>query len=537
VAAPVVAIGLDAAPLPLIQRWIAQGRLPAMARLFEQGARAPLATVETYVAELTWPSFITGVTAARTGWWSPVEYDPGRYRVSEASAYDCREFPPFYARSQGLRAVVFDLPQSPLVAGLPGVQIRGWGVHAQMTPSGSQPDGLLAELEARHGVHPMEGRDHAEPWDCASLSRLRGTLLEGVRRRVRIGCELLARERFDLFLAVFAEPHVAGHCFWHLSQSDHPHWQERPETDPILEVLEAIDAGLAELFAAAPPGSRQVLFSLHGMQANELDLPSMVFLPELLYRASAPGRFGLAKGTVGAPLPDRAPAQAWSFIDELWTRKHDWNPLRRRARRRGLRASQRAERWLGAGSGPANPRHLSELGHIPAAWYSNLWPSMPAFALPSFAHGQVRVNLRGRDRCGMVEPADYDAVLARVAQRVAQMSNARTGKPLASRVWRSRASAFDSDPRLPAADLVVVWEGGPVEAADCGELGRIGPIPFHRTGSHAPEGFVVATGPGLAPGLHPGGTPLDLGPTLLRLAGAPIPDGLDGAPIPLGSAC
>jgi predicted AlkP superfamily phosphohydrolase/phosphomutase len=380
----------------------------------------------------------------------------------------------------------------------------------------------------------MLGRDHAEPWDTAGLRRLREALLEGVRRRVRIGCELLRRERFDLFLTVFGESHVAGHCFWHLSQPDHPHWQERPEKDPILEVLEAIDAGLAELWAAAPPESLRVLFSPHGMQANELDLPSMVFLPELLYRDSAPGRFGLAKGTVGAPLESRAPAQSASFIDVLWAGKHDWNPLRRRARRRGLRASKRAERWLGAGGGPANPRDLPELGHIPAAWYSNLWPRMPAFALPSFAHGQVRVNLRGRDRAGVVEPADYDAVLARVTGLVAQMRSARTGKPLARRVWRSRASALDSDPRLPQADLVVVWEGGPSEAADCGELGRIGPIPFHRTGSHAPEGFLVAAGPGLAAGPRPGGTPLDLGPTLLRLAGAPVPEGLDGAPIALG---
>ena len=37
-AAPVVAIGLDAAPLALIERWIAQGRLPMMARLFEEEA-------------------------------------------------------------------------------------------------------------------------------------------------------------------------------------------------------------------------------------------------------------------------------------------------------------------------------------------------------------------------------------------------------------------------------------------------------------------------------------------------------------------
>ncbi len=533
-APPVVAIGIDAAPLQLIERWIAQGRLPVLARLFEEGVRSPLTTLETYVAEQTWPLFISGVTAQRTGWWSPIAFDPETYRVREVGAYDFREHPPFYARSEGLRVIVFDVPQSPLVAGLPGVQIRGWGVHAQMTPSGSDPADLLAELVSRHGEHPMDGRDHAEPWDVEGLRRLRSALLEGVRRRVAIGRELLRRESFNLFLSIFCETHVAGHCFWHLSQPDHPFWQERPEIDPLLELLEAIDTAVGELFAAAPPGSRRVLFSLHGTQANALDLPSMVFLPELLYRASAPGRFGLAKGRVGAPLPSAAPEQTSSFLDEVWARKHDWNPLRRRAHRRGLRASKRAERWLGAGGGPANPRDFHDLRFNPATWFGKLWPAMPAFAIPSFGHGQVRVNLRGRDRAGIVDPADYDAVLARVTAQVAEMRNPRTGKSLARRVWRSRESALERDPKLPAADLVVVWGGEPSEAADCGELGRIGPIPFHHTGGHVPEGFLVVAGAGIAAGAGPGGSALDLGPTLLRLAGAPLPDGLDGAPIPLG---
>jgi predicted AlkP superfamily phosphohydrolase/phosphomutase len=535
VPAPVVAIGLDAAPLPLIERWIAQGRLPVLARLFADGARAPLANLETYVAEQPWPAFLTGVAPERTGWWAPIAYDPETYRVRETGAYDFREHPPFYARCPGLRAVVFDVPQSPLVAGLAGVQIRGWGVHSQMTESGSFPGPLLGDLTARHGEHPMVDRDHAEPWDAPKLRWLRGALIEGVRRRAAIGCELLRRERFDLFLTVFSESHVAGHSFWHLSQPDHPFWRVREGEDPVLEVLEAIDTGVGELLAAAPPGAQQVVFSLHGMQANALDLPSMIFLPELLYRMSAPGRIGFAPGRSGAPLADTAPPQTMPFLDEIWALKEDWNPLRRLARRRGVRASRRAERRLGPGGGPANPESFPELRFMPATWYGNLWPSMPAFALPSFAQGQVRVNLRGRERSGRVDPADYDAVLARVTEQVAQMRSPRTGKPLARRVWRSRASALETDPRLPAADLVVVWEDEPSEAADCGEFGRIGPVPFHRSGSHTPDGFVVAVGPGIARGPLPGGNVLDLGPTLLRLAGAAVPAGLDGAPIPLGA--
>jgi hypothetical protein len=133
-----------------------------------------------------------------------------------------------------------------------------------------------------------------------------------------------------------------------------------------------------------------------------------------------------------------------------------------------------------------------------------------------------------------VDPADYHSVLERVSAQIAEMRDSRTGKALAGRIWRSRESALERDPKLPAADLVVVWEAEPCEAVDCGELGRIGPIPFHRTGSHAPEGFLVVEGPGSQPGLGPGGTPLDLGPTLLRLAGAPVPEGFDGAPIAIG---
>ncbi len=534
-APPVIAIGLDAAPLPLIERWIARGRLPVLARLFAEGARAPLASLETYVAEQPWPSFITSVAPERTGWWAPVAFDPETYRVRETGAYDCREHPPFYARSPGLRVVAFDVPQSPLVAGLPGVQICGWGVHSQMTTSGSDPGNLLAELVARHGEHPMYHRDHAEPWDVAKIRWLRSALLEGVRRRAAIASELLRRERFDLFLTVFSESHVAGHSFWHLSQPDHPFWRETPGSDPLLEVVEAIDTAVGEILAAAPPDARRVLFSLHGMHANTLDLPSMVFLPELLYRMSVPGRFGLAKGRSGAPLADAAPAQALPFLDEIWAHKHDWNPLRRRARRRGVRASRRVERWLGSGGGPANPEDFPELRFVPATWYGNHWPKMPAFALPSFAQGQVRVNLRGRERDGIVDPANYDAVLAQVTEQVAQMQNPRTGKPLARRVWRSRRSGLERDPKLPVADLVVVWEDEPIEAVDCGAFGRIGPIPFHRSGSHTPDGFVVVSGPGIAGGALPSATPLDLGPTLLQLAGAPIPEGLDGAPISFGA--
>jgi predicted AlkP superfamily phosphohydrolase/phosphomutase len=40
-------------------------------------------------------------------------------------------------------------------------------------------------------------------------------------------------------------------------------------------------------------------------------------------------------------------------------------------------------------------------------WYQPAWPRMEAFALPSFSEGYVRLNVRGRERDGIVDPADF----------------------------------------------------------------------------------------------------------------------------------
>ena len=49
-----------------------------------------------------------------------------------------------------------------------------------------------------------------------------------------------------------------------------------------------------------------------------------------------------------------------------------------------------------------------------------------------------------------------------------------------------------------------------------------------RLGNHSPDGFVLARGPGFAPGtILPDGRVIDLAPTVLAMVGAPAPP-MDG---------
>ena len=65
---PVIAIGLDSAEPTLIEKWINQGRLKNISRLWREGAHARLETFKGYSAELPWTTFLTGCSPTKTGW-------------------------------------------------------------------------------------------------------------------------------------------------------------------------------------------------------------------------------------------------------------------------------------------------------------------------------------------------------------------------------------------------------------------------------------------------------------------------------------
>jgi predicted AlkP superfamily phosphohydrolase/phosphomutase len=165
-------------------------------------------------------------------------------------------------------------------------------------------------------------------------------------------------------------------------------------------------------------------------------------------------------------------------------------------------------------------------------WYQPRWREMSCFMLPSISHGYVRVNVEGRESEGMVPAAGYGAFCEELSQQLLALRDARTGKRLVKEIVRTRQSALEDDARLPDADLVVFYEQGPVDVVDSPSFGRIGPIPYARTGGHANRGFAILKAPGCEAGSTlTRGHVRDLAPTILALLGAPIPGYLDGKPL------
>lgn len=548
----VIAIGLDSADPILMDRWLAEGHLPNLKKMIEQGsygrvqntvnhAEGPTDTCST---ERLWSMTWTSCLPDKTGFWDTSKFYPHDYSISrdeEEVGVDFSEYPPFYAYlDDNSRVAALDLPASGLSKLVNGKQILGWGGHYPFTPSHSLPENLLPELIGQYGENEVLYKDNGF-WNNPKYAKwLHPALIRSAEMRSKICRQMFKEENWDLFLAVFPETHSGGHDLIHLDLPDHPVYstlkpKAAPKSSPTLDVYAAVDRGVGEILADAPDDAYVFCFSVHGMGNNVTDLLSMAVLPELLYRFNFPGKVALAPGVVGSePGPVITHPKRKTWKREVWNYNHEPNPLKHFIRKWG--PSKFLEPEV---NGLTAPWILQKQGvtphQIPAMWYSPHWPKMRAFALPAFADGHIRINLKGRERDGIVLPEEYDALCDELTEILYRLVDARTGEPVVDRVVRTRKyPTEDRDrERMPGPDLVILWKKNyPTDVVDSPDLGRVGPLPFPRPGGHRRDGFIIANGPGIEPGsIAPNVQGIDIGPTILTLLGAQVPEHFDGNPL------
>jgi predicted AlkP superfamily phosphohydrolase/phosphomutase len=467
-----------------------------------------------------------------------VQYFPQNYGIRHDTvqgAYDFQAKPPFYALGDNYRVATFDIPVSALVDEVNGVQVLGWGGHAPHTPSHSAPPERLPEIIQRYGKNPLLHKDYGNWWDQAYRDRIECSLKVSIENRVLICKELIQQADWDLFITVFGETHTAGHNFWHLSQKDNPlHPAQGDGADPLLDTFQRIDQGIGELVAAMP-AAQVVVFAVHGMGNNVTDMFSMTFLPELLYRYSFPGSYAIAHGhTHPRPRGINFTPRRKSWSGEVWQKRYDSNPLKRWLM---PWIPSKFDHYLQADAKPGlmSPYVLrqqkADLNWMPALWYRHLWPQMKAFALPAFAAGHIRINLKHRDGQGRVEPDHYEAVCDEITTHLQALKDGRTGAAIVAKVVRTRNAdnCLSNDPTLPDADLVVLWADTPSDVVDSPTFGRIGPLTYYRTGGHRSDGFVMIKSPTVPAGHRfTNAQTIDIGPTIQQLLGADVSPGMDG---------
>ena len=491
----------------LVRRWAAAGYLPTFRRLFESAAWTDYVDPPEHMSGAIWTSIATGVRPLRHDFSFFMRYRVGSYRMRLARADDIKDDPfwRWFAQS-GRRIVLADVPYAIPKPEYGGKQFWGWGLHDTPWKRSSVPAGLLANLTAQFGAHPIP---HCQEYttETNSLLRFRSKLLTGIARRTEILKSLIVGRDWDFFYGVYAEPHCAGHLMWYLEDDAHPrHAPEQLATvgHALRDIYAAMDRALSELLACTDGDTTCAIFFSHGMGPNyhgEHLFPDFV------------SRFNDRWEGRGPDVGRRDDGRGW--FDSMWRRSVGRLPASwRDGVKHRLPMSLRG--WIGM-KRQQNPK---------------LWSQMPAFVVPLDVFSSLRVNLAGRDPQGRIQSGEeYRRYLDAFVTELSELTNADTGEPVVERVFRADEH---TDPFTvgSGADLIVWWsKSAPIRAVRSPALGTIsGKQTEIRTGEHVMRGMLLLSHPQAKRGRHtiPGMNVLDIPATLCDLAGIQPGITLDG---------
>jgi predicted AlkP superfamily phosphohydrolase/phosphomutase len=458
----VLAIALDAADGPLVRELLDRGELPALARIERQGNWGAIRSPARIGSGAPWPTFFTGTPLEQHQVHATWRWDPSAMRPLSQDPFRLQ---PFWESADGGGTVgVLDVPCARPAGLKHGFEVTEWGVHDPVTGrTGVAPAELAPEVAEPHPFSRLQDDSADRPMDTEALV---SGCMTGAAQRSQLAQRLIERQRPDLAVVVFTEIHHSSHELWHTIEPEHPLYEGLSgEPRSLLEVYREVDRQMGLLVEAVAPETPVVVFSLHGMRPGRGLVQALhPILTALGYTAAPPARA-------------RTPAEhAKSVFGSL--KRHTPAPLKRAYHRR-MPVEMRLR--------VARPTMMAPVD----------WSRTRAFGLASAdQHGDIRVNLRGREAKGIVAPEDYEAVREELAGKLAALER-EDGEPLVSEVVR----VGDGSPPPVLPDLIVHWSDAAfVDPLRVGRLGVVAkPTVMRITGQHRAEGFFVARGFGPAP--------------------------------------
>jgi predicted AlkP superfamily phosphohydrolase/phosphomutase len=454
-------IHVDAVSVTLLNELVAARRLPVFEELLARGARYELETPASHFPAGAYFTMHSGEEVGDHGLYFSFQWSAAeqrlRYRLEFAGPTTVWE----RLGRAGRRALLVD----PYELGPPrtfsGYAVSGWQYRNILSlERWSVPRGWQRPYERRLGGGPFL-QEVFGTRGARSLEATRVILVRTPGRVADLVVEVLRRDRFDVVCASLLGVHQAGHLFWDVSALDVTD-EVRARLDGTLPlVYEETDRALGRILDVLPDGADVVVVSPLGMGPNtsRIDL-----LGDMLERVLAgPG-----------PIDSGGRAEVGSRIWRL-----------RAAVPSPVRAG--VARALGGRLARGVTERLSTSGID--------WRATRAFLLPSDENGQIRLNLRGREREGIVDPAEADALLAEIRAGLLTFEDIGGGPAVAAVDRSEELFAGRRSHLLP--DLVVRWTPTPtvhlagVRSERYGEVRRRPGAGTGRNGAHTPEAWAL----------------------------------------------
>jgi predicted AlkP superfamily phosphohydrolase/phosphomutase len=512
----VVVIGLDAATWTVIRPCMAEGKMPNLAKLMKAGVSGTLESILPPITPPAWTSFMTGKNPGKHGIFHFVETEYGGYAMKYANATS-RRSPTVWkllnnaGYSVGTMNIPFTYPPEPLN----GFQISGMDTPSETSPFIHPPE-LREELVKHLGGIQLDLRFLGAMSTDERRNQVLAEMEQMDNQWTKAALYLLENHPQDVMMFVFMSIDTVQHYFWqHMDKGHFLHdLKLAPKFgDAVRKVYERLDAAAGQIIDRLPPETTLFVVSDHG----------------------------------GGPVVDRT-IFLNRYLAQLGLLHYDEKTTSgiRRLGKKLLRVSFSALRSTLTSRQKSRLamlfpkiRQKSEMAY--SSFTSIDWSRTKAYCSEVLASPpSIWINLKGVKPQGIVDPGDYDALVASIIEKLAELKDPRSGKPVINRVYR-RNEIFHGPFSREGADLVLDWwsedslfSSQPSFPEDTGKPALI--IREHRPsetsewgGTHRLYGIVIAGGPAFKSGAEIANARLiDIAPTLLHLLGVAVPEDMDG---------
>ncbi|MBK8989364.1 MAG: alkaline phosphatase family protein, partial [Chloroflexi bacterium] len=408
----VLVIGLDGATFDLIKPWMADGRLPHLANLIQNGCSGPLRSTIQPTTAPAWTTFLTGVNQGKHGLYDFVARRPDSYNLEITSAAHIKAASIFdFVGQQGGNVVGINIPYTAPARPVNGVLIGGPFAPA-VTPELFYPRSYydkILRLVPGYFVLPDYNSRAADP-----MADYAQKLLTGIANREKIALHLLQTEPWELFMIVFMATDEVQHTFWHCLDAPEgsPEYHYR---DTIRRVYERLDEAVGHLLEAATAVSSAIplstfIVSDHGAGP----FAWMINLNQWLANAGFL-QFRQDKTSGVRQLKT-------GLLKQMALGYRRYVPGQWRATVRTRLGSQRFDQVKGEFESVLLTSNV-------------VWEQTRAYALG--AGGNIYINVAGREPEGMVQPgAAYEQVRQEVITELLTMRDPDSGQPMIKQVHR-----------------------------------------------------------------------------------------------------
>ena len=519
-------LGLDSAPLSLLEPWIQAGKLPNLSRLIAGGATGILNSTFPPLSPAAWSSFATGMNPGKHGVFDHGYRQPGTYKIVPTNAR-LRGGKALWEiiGEQGGKVGVINVPET-----YPPQPVNGFLITGMSTPSDEAdwcyPPSLKTELQKAIGGYKVYGQRSKENLDL-SLAGMHQT----IPMRIRAAAHLWKAYAPHLLILVLMETDVVQHKTWKYMDPAHPHYDRvgaQKYGRAILEVYQRVDENLPLLLDGLDEESAVIVMSDHGagpiekwlslnnwlMGENFLHLKPnpAARLRHLLFRLGwTPNNAYKIAAALQLGMVDRAANQLMVQTMTATSQNGDATVERDKPQNTTVQ-----------------PSHL--LSRLFLSFADVDWSRTRAYTLGGNLTG-IWVNLKGREPQGCVSPgAEYEQIRDQLIARLRAMRDPSDGLPIATKIYR-REEVYQG-PYLDRAPDVLFetrdeqYIGFGMQEFVTNRLAEPSPL---FSGTHRRAGMVSLSGAPFRKGARLNAHQIvDLAPTILHLLGYTIPSDMDG---------